>query len=166
MFEIGDRVVYPHHGAGIISGVEEKELLGEKKKYYILQLSLGQLKVMVPADNTSELGVRGVISSREARQVLAVLAGSRTRMPKDWNRRFKKNAEKIKTNDVYEVAEVVRNLTLRDLEVGLSTGEKRMLNRARQILVSELIFALDLCEEKTTEKIDAIFARQGGKYCQ
>ncbi len=159
MYEVGDKVVYPHHGAGTIERIEEREHDGALKKYYVLELSHGQLKVMVPAENCDEVGLRGVISSREAKEVLGVLKDSRSRMPKDWNRRFKKNTEKIKTNDAFEVAEVVRNLTLRDMEVGLSAGEKRMLGRAKQILLSELIFALGMGEDKAIAKMDSILSK-------
>jgi CarD family transcriptional regulator len=157
VFKVGEKVVYPHHGAGIIECVEEKQVLGEMKTYFIVRLSQGQLTVMVPADSISDVGLRRVISLDEAESVLAVLSDDQTKMPKDWNRRFKKNREKIKSGDIFEVAEVVRNLTIRDLEVGLSTGEKRMLNRARQILVSELVFAFDADEDHVNNMVDGIF---------
>jgi len=152
VFKIGDKVVYPHHGAGVIEGIEDKKVLEEKQTYYIVRLSQGQLTVMVPTGSIPEVGLRNVISQTEAESVLAVLADDQTKMPQDWNHRFKKNREKIKSGDALEVAEVVRNLTIRDAEIGLSTGEKRMLNRARQILVSELVFALDK-EEMDIDKI-------------
>ncbi len=154
MFRIGDKVVYPHHGAGIIEGVETKQVLDEAQKYYVVRLSQGQLTVMVPAESVSGVGLRSIISPEEAESVLTVLSDDQTKMPKDWNRRFKKNREKIKSGDVFEVAEVVRNLTIRDLQLGLSTGEKRMLNRARQ--VSELVFALDTDEDYVNKMVDDI----------
>lgn len=157
MFREGDKVVYPHHGAGIIERIEEKQVLDEMKTYYIVRLSQGQLTVMVPSESVSDVGLRTIISQEEAESVLAVLSDDQTKMPKDWNRRFKKNREKIKSGDVFEVAEVVRNLMIRDQEVGLSTGEKRMLNRARQILISELVFALDADEEYINDMVDRIF---------
>lgn len=157
MFKVGDKVVYPHHGAGIIEGIEKKHILGEIKTYYVVQLSQGQLTVMVPTDSISDVGLRKIISQDEAESVLAVLSDDQTKMEKDWNRRFKKNREKIKSGDIFEVAEVVRNLTIRDLEVGLSTGEKRMLSRARQILVSELTFALNADEEHVNNMVNGIF---------
>lgn len=157
MFNIGDKVVYPHHGAGIIERIEEKHVLSETKTYYIVRLSQGQLTVMVPSESVSDVGLRSIISPDQAENVLAVLSDDQTKMPKDWNRRFKKNREKIKSGDVFEVAEVVRNLTIRDLEVGLSTGEKRMLSRARQILISELVFALDADEDRVNNMVDGLF---------
>jgi CarD family transcriptional regulator len=157
VFNIGDKVVYPHHGAGIIERIEEKQVVDETRTYYIVRLSQGQLTVMVPSEAISDVGLRRVISTNEAERVLAVLSDDETKMPKDWNRRFKNNREKIKSGDVFEVAEVVRNLTLRDHELGLSTGEKRMLNRARQILVSELVFALNADEDHVNDVVDDIF---------
>lgn len=157
MFKVGDKVVYPHHGAGIIERIEEKQVLEETKTYFIVRLAQGQLTVMVPAESASDVGLRTIISSEEAETVLAVLSDDQSKMPQDWNRRFKKNREKIKSGDVFEVAEVVRNLTIRDQSVGLSTGEKRMLNRARQILVSELVFALERNEDEINSEVDNIF---------
>jgi CarD family transcriptional regulator len=157
VFKIGDKVVYPHHGAGVIERIEEKQVLDERETYYIVRLSQGQLTVMVPAGSIPGVGLRNIISTNEAEDVLAILGDDQSKMPTDWNRRFKKNREKIKSGDALEVAEVVRNLTIRDAEVGLSTGEKRMLNRARQILVSELVFALDKDEVDINELIDGNF---------
>ena len=157
MFNVGDKVVYPHHGAGVIERIEEKQVLGEMKTYFIVRLSQGQLTVMVPADSLGGVGLRRIISLEEAENVLAVLSDDQTKMPTDWNRRFKKNREKIKSGDVFEVAEVVRNLTLRDIDVGLSTGEKRMLGRARQILESELVFALERDEDHVKDMVDELF---------
>lgn len=157
MFKVGDKVVYPHHGAGIIERIENREVSSETKTYFIVQLSQGQLTVMVPAESIPDVGLRSIISPEEAESVLAVLSHDQSKMPKDWNRRFKKNREKIKSGDIFEVAEVVRNLTIRDIEVGLSTGEKRMLNRARQILISELVFVLDSDEGLVNEMVDGIF---------
>ena len=157
MFKIGDKVVYPHHGAGVIENIDEKKVLAEKQTYYIVRLSQGQLTVMVPAQAIPGVGLRNIISSNEAEDVLAILGDEQSKMHKDWNRRFKDNREKIKSGDALEVAEVVRNLTIRDAEVGLSTGEKRMLSRARQILVSELVFALDKDEGDVNEMIDGNF---------
>jgi len=157
LFKVGDKVVYPHHGAGTIERIEEKQVLEETKTYFIVRLAQGQLTVMVPAESASDVGLRTIISPEEAATVLAVLSDDQSKMPKDWNRRFKKNREKIKSGDVFEVAEVVRNLTIRDQSVGLSTGEKRMLNRARQILISELVFALERNEDEINSEVDNIF---------
>ncbi|NLJ84065.1 MAG: CarD family transcriptional regulator [Halanaerobiaceae bacterium] len=154
MFNIGDKVVYPNHGAGTIVGIETKNILGKDNKYYIMKLPIGEMKVMVPVDKVEEIGLRSVISPEEADEVLSLLADDKSKMSHNWNKRFRANMEKIKTGDVFEVAEVVRNLTIRDNEKGLSTGEKKMLNNSRQILVSELVLAKDMDREEVEELID------------
>jgi CarD family transcriptional regulator len=153
-FDVGDKVVYPHHGAAIIERRETKTAFGEEKEYFVLRLSYGDLTAMIPVDNTEEVGLREVIDPEEVEEVFALLAKKDARMPTNWSRRFKNHAEKLKSGDVYEVAEVVRNLSQRDQEKGVSAGEKRMLAKARQILVSELIFALDVSPEEAEAKLD------------
>lgn len=157
MFNIGDKVVYPMHGAGIIESIEEKEILGDRRKYYILKLPLRNMKVMIPLDNVEAMGLREIISQKEVEQVLAVLNDDESKMPQNWNRRYRANMDKIKSGDIYEVAGVVRNLMLRDKEKGLSTGERKMLNNAKQILISELVLVND-CDEISIEQLinDAI----------
>jgi CarD family transcriptional regulator len=157
-FDVGDKVVYPHHGAAVIERRETKEAFGEEKEYFVLRLSYGDLTAMVPVDNTEEVGLREVIDADEVEEVFALLAKKEARMPTNWSRRFKNHAEKLKSGDVYEVAEVVRNLSQRDQEKGVSAGEKRMLAKARQILVSELIFALDVSQEDAEAKLDEALA--------
>lgn len=156
MYKVGDKIVYPLHGAGIVEGIEDKEMSGDVKKYYTVKLSHNQLKIMVPEENCNEIGIRVVISKKKAKEILELLGGNRSRMPRDWNLRYKKNKEKLKTGDIFEVAEVVKNLSWRDGDVGLSTGEKRLLNQAKQILVSELCYSLDMTIEETEIKIDKI----------
>jgi CarD family transcriptional regulator len=153
-FDIGDKVVYPHHGAAVIERKETKEAFGEEKVYLVLRLSYGDLTVMVPVDSTEEVGLRDVIDDDEVEDVFEVLRKKEARVPTNWSRRFKNHAEKLKSGDVYEVAEVVRNLSLRNAEKGLSAGEKRMLAKARQILLSELIFAIDVSAEEAEAKLD------------
>ena len=147
-FNIGDKVVYPMHGAGIIEAIEEKEVLGERHKYYVMKLPIGEMKVMIPVDNVAELGLRQVIDDEGVEKVFDILRGEQTAMSQNWNRRYRANMEKIKSGDIFEVAEVVRNLAIRDREKGLSTGERKMLDSARQILISELILAQDTTEEQ------------------
>ncbi len=156
MFDKGDRVVYPNHGAGTIVDVEVKEILGEEKKYYIMELPIGEMRVMIPVHKVEEIGIRDVIDEEEAENVFHLLKGEKSKMSQNWNRRYRANMEKLKTGDIYEVVEVVRNLTIRDMEKGLSTGEKKMLSNARKILISELVLAKDMSEEKVVEKIDNI----------
>ena len=153
-FDVGDKVVYPHHGAAVIERRETKAAFGEEKEYFVLRLSYGDLTAMVPVDNTEEVGLRDVIDADEVDDVFEVLRKKEARMPTNWSRRFKNHAEKLKSGDVYEVAEVVRNLSLRDNDKGVSAGEKRMLAQARQILISELIFALDVSPEEAEAKLD------------
>ncbi len=157
MFEVGDKIVYPNHGAGTIVDIEEKEILGEKKQYYVMQLPIGEMKVMIPKSNVQEIGLRSVVNEDIIPHVYEVLAGEQSEMSQNWNRRFRANTEKIKTGDIFEVAEVVRNLTIRDIIKGLSTGEKKMLGNSRQILISELVLVLDKSKEEIEESIDDIF---------
>ncbi|MCQ4635574.1 CarD family transcriptional regulator [Anaerovorax odorimutans] len=141
MYTIGDKIVYPMHGAGVIEQIEEKEILGEQREYYVLKVPCGDMKIMIPVDSSDEIGVRNIISAEEIKTVLSVLADVSSEMPHNWNRRYRENMEKLKTGDAVEVAEVVRNLTRTDREKKLSTGEKKMLTNARQILLSEMVLA-------------------------
>lgn len=156
MYNIGDKISYPVHGAGIIEAIEEKEILGKSRKYYIMRIPLNNMKVMIPLDNVEDIGVRPVIGLEEVEQVIAVLAADVTKMPQNWNRRYRANMDRIKSGDIYEVAEVVRNLTLRDREKALSTGERKILNNARQILLSEIILAANMDENEAVELIEKV----------
>ncbi|HCJ09893.1 MAG TPA: CarD family transcriptional regulator [Clostridiales bacterium] len=157
MFKVGDKVVYPMHGAGIIEAIEEREILGKKKMYYIMRLPLGDMKVMIPTDNVEEIGLREIISRDEVKKVLEVLKTPKTKMSSNWNRRYRANMQKIKSGNIYEVAEVVRNLQIRDIEKGLSTGERKMLSNAKQILISELVLADNMTEEEAEAMIEDLF---------
>lgn len=157
MFNIGDKVVYPMHGAGIIEAIEEKEILGDKKKYYVMNIAVGDMKVMIPMDNVQKVGLRDVIEKGAVDTVFEILASPDEAPNVNWNRRYRANMEKIKSGDIYEVAEVVRNLTIRDAEKGLSTGERKMLDTARQILVSELVIAQNSTKEEVEDAIQSIF---------
>ena len=157
-YEIGDHVVYPHHGAGKVLKKEQKEVLGEKREYLTIQILHNDMTVMVPCENASRAGLRRVIGEEAVKKVLGVLRDDVSQMPKNWNRRFKHNREKIKTGDVYELAEVVRNLAIRETEKGLSTGEKQMYTRAKKILASELMYALDMDEEEAESHLDDLIA--------
>ncbi len=157
MFKVGDKVVYPNHGAGTIVAIEKKDILGEKKEYYIMKLPIGEMKVMIPIKKVEEIGIRRVIDENEADEVLRLLKGDKSKMSQNWNRRYRANMEKLKTGDIYEVAEVVRNLTIRDHEKGLSTGEKKMLNNSRQILISELVLSKNMKEEEVEALIENVF---------
>ena len=151
MFNIGDKVVYPMHGAGIIEGIEEKDVLGEKQNYYIIKMP-GEVKVMVPTAKATDVGVRDIIDSNTASKVFKVLETNSTGVEMNWNKRYRDNMEKMKSGDIYEVADVVRDLSFKQKEKGLSTSEKKMLLNAKQILVSELTLA----ENSKKEDIEAI----------
>lgn len=156
-FRVGDKVVYPHHGAAVIEGVQERQIEGETRQYWVLRLSYGDLTLMVPTDGADEVGLRGVVPKNELDQVYKVLQSKKQApAPSNWSRRFKSHVEKLRSGDIYQVAEVVRNLSNRDKDKGLSAGEKRMLTKARQILVSELTFAAGVKEEKAEAMLDEI----------
>jgi len=154
MFNIGDNIVYPMHGAGTIDAIEEKEVLGETLQYYIINLP-GEVKVMVPTAKAEAMGVRNIINKQEAGQVLKVLEANETEMSDNWNKRYRDNLDKMKTGDIFEVADVVRNLSFKQKEKGtLSTGEKKMLNNAKLILVSELVLAEHASQTEIEELVD------------
>lgn len=154
LFNIGDNIVYPMHGAGTISSIEEKEVLGEKQQYYIIKMP-GEVMVMVPTAKAEAMGVRNVIDEKSANSVLQVLEKDETEMSNNWNKRYRENLDKMKTGDIYEVADVVRNLSFKQKEKGtLSTGEKKMLLNAKQILVSELVLAEHSSKEEIEKLID------------
>jgi CarD family transcriptional regulator len=161
-FDAGDNVVYPHHGAGVVMKKESKTLLGEKRDYLTIKILHNEMTVMVPCENAHRAGLRRVIDEEQVKQVIDVLEGDVSDMPKNWNRRFKYNREKIKTGDVFELAEVVRNLAIREWEKGLSTGEKQMYTRAKKILASEFMYALDKDEEGAEEYIDGLLEERFG----
>jgi CarD family transcriptional regulator len=157
-FEVGDSVVYPHHGAGKVIRKEVKDVLGTSREYLTIKILHNDMTVMVPTENAALAGLRRVIDEQTVQKVLAVLQDECSEMPKNWNRRFKHNRDKIKTGDIYELAEVVRNLSLRESEKGLSTGEKQMFTRTKKILASELMYALDKDEEEAESYLDDLLA--------
>jgi len=158
MFLVGDTVVYPHHGAGRILEVTEQDFNGEIRRFYTIQILHNDMTVKVLVGSEERTGIRAVISECEVEEVLGVLRDDPTRMPMNWNRRIKHNREKIKTGDVLEIADVLRNLALRDAEKGLSTGEKQMYSKVRCILASELMYAKRLPEEEALRFVDDILA--------
>jgi CarD family transcriptional regulator len=157
-FEIGDSVVYPHHGAGRVVKKEAKNILGEEKDYLTIKILHNDMTVMVPCENAGKAGLRRIIDEEAIKKVLGVLQDEVSEMPKNWNRRFKHNRDKIKTGDILELAEVVRNLAIREHEKGLSTGEKQMFTRAKKILASELMYALEKDEEEAELYLDELLA--------
>jgi CarD family transcriptional regulator, regulator of rRNA transcription len=158
-FSIGDNVVYPHHGAGQVIKKEAKEILGETRQYLTIKILHNDMTVMVPCENAGKAGLRRVIDEDTVKKVLAVLSDDVSEMPKNWNRRFKHNRDKIKTGDIYELAEVVRNLAVREQDKGLSTGEKQMYTRAKKILASEMMYALEKTEDEAEAYLDDLLTR-------
>ena len=158
-FQVGDKEVYPMHGAGIIEAIEDREVLGERKRYYVLRLPVSDMQVLVPCDSPQSTGLREVMSEQVFQQVLEVLR-SRTDQPvKNWNHRYRMNMEKIRSGDIFALAEVVRTLSQRDREKGLSTGERKMLDNARQILLSEIVLIRDLELEQASSLLDRVLAQ-------
>lgn len=156
MFNIGDKVVYPMHGAGIIEAIEDREFMGQTRSYYVMKLPFGGMKVMVPLNNVENIGLRQVVGMSEIDKVFTILKDRKKTAATTWNRRVKANIDKMKSGDIYEVAEVVRNLVLQDREKRLSTGERRLLENARQILISELVLAQDTEEQRVALQISEL----------
>ncbi|MGI6721678.1 MAG: CarD family transcriptional regulator [Anaerovoracaceae bacterium] len=155
MFKIGERIVYPMHGAGKIECIESKTILDETRDYYVLKVPYGTIKLMIPVDKAEEIGVRPVIDSAMVDEVIEILKAPSSAMPANWNKRHRENMEKLKTGDIKQVAEVVRNLTRADEKKHLSTGERKILTNARQILQSEIMLAADMPEDEAENLIDS-----------
>jgi len=158
MFQIGDKVVYPMHGAGIIEAIEEKEVLGQIRKYYVMRIPLGEMKIMIPISSVKEIGLRQVIDSQNVEEVLNILGDRSNTMMASWNRRYRANLDKMRSGNIFEVAEVVKNLALREKDKGLSTGEKKMLDSASQILISELVLAGNGKEDEVMTLVQGVLA--------
>ena len=154
MFDVGDKVVYPHHGAGTVLAKEVHEIRGERREYLTIEILQPPMTVMVPVDNAETAGLRPVINERAVNEVLSVLVADGSEMPAQWNQRFKRNQEKLRSGDILELAEVVRNLERRQQDARLSPGEMQMLERARRVLVSELMYARHVDEEAASQLID------------
>jgi CarD family transcriptional regulator len=154
LYKVGDKVVYPHHGAGVVVKKETRTVLGQEREYLTIQILHNDMTVNVPSENAERVGLRKVIDEEMVERVLDVLHCDGTKMPKNWNRRFKYNRDKMKTGNIFELAEVVRNLSLRDQEKGLSTGEKQMFVKAKKILASELMYAKGMDEDEAAAWLD------------
>ena len=158
VFEVGETVVYPHHGAAMIEEIKMRTIKGEEKMYLKLKVTQGDLVIEVPAENVDLVGVRDVVDEDGLKKVISVLQAKDTEEASNWSRRYKANLEKLASGDVLKVAEVVRDLWRRDRDRGLSAGEKRMLTKARQILTSELALAKKIDEEEAEKRLDDILA--------
>ena len=148
MYSIGDRIVYPMHGAGIIESIEEREILGSKQSYYVLKIPVGCMKVMIPIANVENIGVRDIVDQSVVDKVFLRFKSKDIEQKEvNWNKRYRENMDKLKTGDIFEVTDVVNALMVRERDKGLSTGERKMLNNAKQILISELVLAKGLKQE-------------------
>jgi CarD family transcriptional regulator len=161
LFDVGDKVVYPHHGAGMVVKKEKREVLGQTREYLTIKILHNDMTVNVPVESAEQVGLRTVIDEDLVKTVVKALTGGSTEMPKNWNRRFKHNRDKMKTGDIFELAEVVKNLSLRDHEKGLSTGEKQMFVKAKKILASELMYAKEMDEDEAAEWLEGVLAENG-----
>lgn len=165
MYNVGDKIVYPMHGAGIIESIEEKEILGNKQNYYVVKIPIGEMRVLIPTENVENIGIREIISEKDADKVFEML-GSKSKISNDsWNKRYRENMDKIKSGNIYEVVEVVNTLIQREKEKGLSTGEKKMLSSAKQILISELVLAKNMDPFEVENIIDGFLNHWNYKYC-
>ena len=154
MFQIGDKIVHPMHGAGVIDSIVSKKVNGVVRDYYILKLPVGGMLVMIPTEHTEEIGVRPVVDRDEADRLIAAMPGIEVDMTQNWNRRYRENMLRIKSGDLMEVARVVKGLMLRDEDRGLSTGERKMLHSAKQILISELVLSQDTSYEDMERRVN------------
>lgn len=153
MYKIGDSVVYPMHGAGVIEDIEQKEILGKMQSYYVMRMPIGDMKVMVPMENAAEIGMRDVIGKAQAERVLESFRTTETNVIQNWSKRFRENMGKIKSGDIFEVCSVVKSLMMRDRQKGLSTGERKMLSNAKQILISEIVVATGISHEEIETRL-------------
>mgnify|MGYP004642003991 FL=1 len=158
MYQIGEKIVYPMHGAGVVQAIEEKEVMGEKQSYYVLKIPTTEMKLMVPVEKAESIGVRPVISPSDIEKLFNKVKGEDEEESGNWNKRYRENLSKIKTGNIVEVAKVVKSLAHREMDKPLSTCEKKMLTNARHILVSELVLATDDKEEVVEKEIDALIA--------
>ena len=154
MFQVGDKIVHPMHGAGVIDSIVSKKVNGVVRDYYILKLPVGGMLVMIPTEHTEEIGVRPVVDRDEADRLIAAMPGIEVDMTQNWNRRYRENMLRIKSGDLMEVARVVKGLMLRDEDRGLSTGERKMLHSAKQILISELVLSQGTSYEDMERRVN------------
>lgn len=160
MYNVGDKIVYPMHGAGVIVSIEEREILNERRKYYILRLPIKDMEVMVPVENADDVGVRDILSKKDMDDVLDILRDEEnTEMPKNWSRRYRYNMDRIKSGDIEEIARVVRTLERIDTEKNLSTGERKLLSNAKQIIVSEMVLVYEKELEEVIQIVDEAVLR-------
>lgn len=158
MFKVGDKIVHPMHGAGIVDSIVSKKVNGVVRDYYILKIPVGGMLVMIPTESSDVIGVRPVVDSNEADRVIDSIAGLEVDMTQNWNRRSRENMLRLKSGDLIEVARVVKGLILRDTDRGLSTGERKMLHSAKQILISEIVLSQNTDYEAVEARINTAMA--------
>ena len=154
MFQVGDKIVHPMHGAGIVESIVQKKVNGVMRDYYVLKLPVRAMVVMIPTDNSEEIGVRPIVDREQADQVLAAIPGIEVDMTQNWNRRYRENLERLKSGNLLEVARVVKGLMLRDAKRSLSTGERKMLHSAKEILISEIVLSQSCTYEDVEARIN------------
>lgn len=154
MFQVGDKIVHPMHGAGVIDGIAENKVNGILRSYYVLKLPIGGMMVMIPTENCMEIGVRPIINEEQGNEVIDAMSKIEVEMDQNWNRRYRENMSRLKSGDLLEVAHVVKGLMLRDVTRGLSNGERKMLHSAKQILISELVLSQSCSYEEIEERIN------------
>ena len=158
MYQVGDKVVHPMHGAGVIDSIVQRKVSGHVQEFYLLKLSVGNMVVMVPTDNTGEIGMRPVVSDTRAEELMSEMEDIEVDMTQNWNRRYRANMVRLKSGDLLEVARVVKGLLRRDSQRGLSNGERKMLHTAKQILISELVLAQSLPYETVESSINSLLS--------
>ena len=154
LFQIGDKVVHPMHGAGIVESIVQKKVNGVMRDYYVLKLPVRAMVVMIPTENSEEIGVRPIVDREQADRVLEEIGSLQVEMTQNWNRRYRENMERLKSGDLFQVACVVKGLMLRDVDRGLSTGERKMLHNAKQIMISEIVMAEKVAYREVETRID------------
>lgn len=159
MYQVGDKIVHPMHGAGVIDEITTRKINGVVRDYYILKLPVGGMLVMVPTENSAEIGMRPVMAPAEADKIIDALPDIEVDADPNWNRRYRENMLRLKSGDLLEVARVMKTLMLRDGERGLSTGERKMLHSAKQILISEIVLSESSSYEDVERRIDLALAR-------
>ena len=158
MYRVGDKIVHPMHGAGIIDSIVSRKMNGVQREYYQMRLPSGSMLVMIPTDHTEEIGVRPIVDRALADRVLEEIPSLQVDMTSNWNRRYRENMERLKSGDLFQVAQVVKGLMLRDVDRGLSTGERKMLHSAKQILISEIVMCQSSSYEDVEERINQALA--------
>jgi len=158
VFQIGDKVVHPMHGGGVVDSIVQRKVDGVVREYFVLKLPNRSMVVMIPTENYEEIGVRPVVAAEHADRVLAAIPTIEVQMTANWNHRYRENMERLKSGDLFEVARVIKGLSLRDARRGLSTGERKMLHSARQILISEIVLAKSVSYEAAEADLDTALA--------